>query len=105
MGRRLQRDEKLRSIAVLAGIGHGQDAGTVVLSLQVFVTKFGSPQRAVPARAVKALKVSALDHEIGNDAMKLASAVSGAGNLGLGGFRGGAKVEEGLARFGTPFYV
>jgi len=68
-------DEELRSVRVLASVGHREPAWAVVLELKVLVSKLGTID-ASAASAIAIGKVTSLDHEIGNDTMKLGSLVA-----------------------------
>lgn len=57
-------DEKLASVGVGAGIGHGQQTGRGVFVLEGFVGERGVVVDACAAGAVGVEKVAALDHEV-----------------------------------------
>lgn len=62
-------DEELRSVGVGAGIGHGQQARTVMLQLEVFVGELVAVN-GLAAGAVVVGEIAALKHEVRDDAMK-----------------------------------
>merc|ERR1712037_598884 len=61
--------EELAAVGVGAGVGHGQDARTGVLQLEVLVLEL-HPVDGLAARAVPGGEVAALAHEVGDDAVE-----------------------------------
>lgn len=76
----LRRDEELRTVRVLARIGHAQPAGTVVAQLEILVLEALAVDGAA-AGAVALGEIAALDHKVLDDAMELAALVALAGRL------------------------
>mmetsp|Transcript_23541 Transcript_23541/g.47740 ORF Transcript_23541/g.47740 Transcript_23541/m.47740 type:complete len:211 (-) Transcript_23541:702-1334(-) len=70
----LRRDEELTAVGARAGVGHGKEARSRVLHLEVLVRKLLSVD-GLAAGAVALCEVSALDHEILDDAMEYAPLV------------------------------
>ena len=64
-------DEELRAVGVGAGVGHRQDAGCVVFEIGM---KFVFKRVTRPASS-RAIGAAALDHEVGDDAMKCEAVV------------------------------
>merc|ERR1719412_2410230 len=62
-------DEELGSVGVGAGVGHGEQPGGAVLHQEVLIIELGTIDALSP-RTIKILKISTLDHELGNDAME-----------------------------------
>jgi len=93
MRRSLQRDEELRAPrSWTALVGHADNPRLVMDTLQIFVGKTRTrSEGTVPACPIKFLKISRLHHEIGDDAMELASTVGGTGFRGRCGIRTGAQ--------------
>jgi len=67
--------EELGTVGVGSGVGHGQDAGSGVLQLEVFVGELGSVD-GFAASAVVVGKIAALAHEVGDDSMERATLVA-----------------------------
>ncbi len=65
-------DEKLRTVGVLASIGHGQDAGAGMLVLEVLVLELVAVD-GFPTTAVTRGEIAALQHKLGNHAVKRAA--------------------------------
>lgn len=68
-------DEELRSVGVLASVGHAQPAGAIVLQLEVLILEALAVDGAT-AGAVALGEVTALDHEVLDDAVELAALVA-----------------------------
>jgi len=64
------RDEELGAVGVLAGVGHGQQSGLLVLEVEVLVGKLLAVD-GLPAGAVAVREVTALEHELRDDAVEL----------------------------------
>mmetsp|Transcript_98178 Transcript_98178/g.253894 ORF Transcript_98178/g.253894 Transcript_98178/m.253894 type:complete len:229 (+) Transcript_98178:190-876(+) len=67
-------DEELRAVGVGAGVGHAKESWAHVLELEVLVAEL----RAIDAFStgtVTAREIATLDHEVGDDAVELASLV------------------------------
>lgn len=64
-------DEKLRPVRVWAGVSHGEDSGLGMLEGKVLIGEFLSVDRFA-SRSISASKVTALNHEIRDDAVELA---------------------------------
>ena len=62
-------DEELRTVGVLASVGHGQQALLRVLELEVLVGEFLAVD-ALAAGAVTVREVAALEHEVLDDAVE-----------------------------------
>jgi len=67
-------DEKLGAVGAGAGVGHGQDAGPGMLQHKVLVLEL-VPVDALAAGSVARREVSALAHELGDDAMEVRTVV------------------------------
>merc|ERR1712156_1027387 len=61
--------EELAAVGVGAGVGHGEDAGAGVLQGEVLVLELHAVDRLAPG-AVSGGEVSALAHEVGDDAVE-----------------------------------
>lgn len=72
----LNGDEELRSVGVLAGVGHRQPSSAVVLQLEVLVGEALTVDRAATG-SIATGEVTALDHEVLDDAVELAALVAG----------------------------
>lgn len=83
-------DEELRSVGVGAGVGHRHDAGSGVLQGEVLVLEFVAVD-GLATSAVVVGEVSALAHEVGDDAVECGALVAVA-------FLAGAQGAEVLAR-------
>ena len=70
----LSGDEELRSVGVLASIGHGQPPTAIVLQLEVLIIKLVAVD-GFAASAVSASEVSSLDHKVLDHAVKFAAFV------------------------------
>jgi len=68
-------NEKLRAIRVLAGVSHRKIARCAVLDLKVLVLE-ASAIDALATSAITVSEIASLDHEVGNDTMKLGSLVA-----------------------------
>lgn len=68
-------DEELRSISVGSSVRHRHDAWPSVLQGEVFILEFVSIDR-LAAGAVVVGEVSALAHEVGNDAVECRALIS-----------------------------
>ncbi len=92
--RLVESHEKLRRIAVLAAVGHGHDAGAIVLEFQgvFFVVEFFAVD-GFPSRPIKASHVPPLEREIEEE--------GGFRETGMGGARE-KKREEGGGRAVEP---
>ena len=62
-------EEELGAVGVGARVGHGEDAGAGVLELEVLIREFGAVD-GLSAGAVVVGEVSALAHEVGDDAVE-----------------------------------
>ena len=62
-------DKELRTVRAGTGVGHAQQTGLSMLELKVLVGKLGTVDGLSP-RTVAIGKISALTHEVGNDAVK-----------------------------------
>mgnify|MGYP006928793926 CR=1 FL=1 len=62
-------NEKLRSVCVWSGIGHGQKPWSIVLKLKVFVFEFFSIDR-FSSSSVSFSKISSLKHKLRNDSVE-----------------------------------
>lgn len=71
----LDRDEELRTVGVLAGVGHRQPSGSIVLQLEVLVSEALTVDRAASG-SIATGEVSTLDHEVLDDAVELAALVA-----------------------------
>lgn len=92
MGRGHGGDKELRAVGVLARVGHGQQAGSVVSIGETLVLEVV----AVDGRAASAvgfLEIAALDHEARYDAVKVGVAIAEAVQVG-------AESAKVLDRFG-----
>jgi len=67
--------EELASVGVGAGVGHGKDARASVLQLEVLVLELHSVD-GLAASAVPGSEVSALAHEVGDDAVEAGALVA-----------------------------
>lgn len=68
-------NEELRAVGVLASICHGQDAWLSVLQLEVLVGELLAIDRLATG-TVAFREVTALEHEVGDDAMEFGSFVA-----------------------------
>ena len=68
-------DKELGAIRPGTGVGHAQQTGIGMLELKILVGKFGAVDGLSPG-AVAVGKVSALAHEVGNDAVKTSNPCS-----------------------------
>lgn len=68
-------DEELASVGVGASIGHGHDARSSVLQLEVLVSKLAAID-GLATSAVVVGEVATLAHEVGNDAVEDAALVT-----------------------------
>jgi hypothetical protein len=74
----LERNEKFRLVGIGSGIGHANDSSLIVGNRKRFIVGCSfSIQGAVATRAIKPFKISSLDHEFVNNAMKFTSSVGG----------------------------
>jgi len=71
-------NEELRAVSVGASVGHGQDAGALVLEGEVLVGELGAVD-GLAASTIAFGEVAALDHKVLDDAMELAALVAEAG--------------------------
>lgn len=71
----LRGNEELRTVGVLASIGHAQPAGAIVLQLEVLILETFAVD-GTSAGTVTLGEVTTLDHEVLNDAMELAAFVA-----------------------------
>ncbi len=71
-------DEELGSVGVGSSIGHGQETRTIVLQLEVLISKLGSID-GLATSSVSSGKVTTLAHELGDDTVEAASFVAEAG--------------------------
>ena len=62
-------EEELRAVGVGAGVGHREDAGALVLELEVLVLELVAVD-GLPARSVLVRKIPSLAHEARNDSVK-----------------------------------
>lgn len=100
--RRSRRDKELAAVGILAGIGHAQDAGGVVLAGKVLVGEAGAAVDRGAAGAVAVQKVAALDHKVLDDAVEFAALVALRLAGGAAGFAGAELAEVfGGARYGV----
>ena len=60
------RDEELRAVGVLSGVGHGQDTLLGVLQLEVLVLELLAVNRLATS-AVMPSEVTTLEHELENN--------------------------------------
>ena len=67
-------DEELAAVGVRASVGHGQQKRAIVLELKVLVSELGTVD-ALAASAVAGGKISALAHELGDDAVELTALI------------------------------
>nr|ACN27694.1 unknown [Zea mays] len=67
-------DEKLGSVCISPGIGHGQKAWTSVLDLEVLIRKLQAVDRFTTP-PVPESEVTSLEHEAGDDSVELTSLV------------------------------
>lgn len=65
-------DEKLGTVGVGASVGHGEDALAGVLELEVLVRELLAVD-GLPAGAITVGEVTALQHEVGDDAVEAAA--------------------------------
>merc|ERR1719401_3379795 len=63
-------EEELRSVGVRACIGHGQDARTGMLQLEILVSEFRTINGFTTSTVVRS-EISSLAHEVRNHAVKL----------------------------------
>ena len=68
-------DEKLGAVGVLAGVGHRQQARSVVFQLEVFVRELGAVDR-LAAGPISLGEVATLDHEALNNSVERAALVA-----------------------------
>jgi len=76
-------DEELGPVSVGPGVGHGEEAGGAVLHQEVLIVEFRSVD-GLAASSIEILKISALEHEVGDDPVENRSCVGEA----LGVFAG-----------------
>jgi len=62
-------NKKLRAVGIGAGVGHGKEAGLVMLQLEVLVGELLT-ENALAASAVASGEVTTLEHEVRNDTVE-----------------------------------
>jgi len=67
-------EEELRSVGVGSAVGHGQDSGTVMFQLEVFVTELLT-EDTLATGSVLVGEVTSLAHELGNNSVEWRSFV------------------------------
>jgi hypothetical protein len=68
-------DEELGAVGSGAGVGHGQQVGDIVLLLEVLILELGTVD-GLASGAVLVGEVTALSHEVGDDAVEGGSLVA-----------------------------
>lgn len=67
-------DEELRSVGVGAGVGHGQEADTVVLQLEVLIGELGAVD-TLATTSITSGEITTLQHELRDDSVEAAALV------------------------------